>query len=631
MATLLERVRAEQEARRKARGPDALLDFVPYATPGFLRPAHLEPLAALLERSMHEPVRACVSLPPRHAKTELILHAIAWKLARDPRRTFAFVSYADDFAAEKCARAREIAKRAGVRLAKRQADYHWQTPEGGGCYATGVGGQLVGRGFTDIIVDDPIKNREEAESPTHRNKVYDGFQSNVATRLDPRGTSILVVMTRWHPDDLVGRLIDDGWDHVTLPAIGTDEAGAERALWPEVWDLEFLRRTRTEKGPYVWEGHYQGNPLPKGNLLFAPLGARCRADAPPLADLDVAIGVDLAYSAKTRSDHSALVVLGRSRSTGRLHVLEVLRRRCSADVFAEEVRARARTYPGAPVRWYIASTERGSVDLMRAAGILIEGVPARGDKLSRALHCSATWAAGRVVVPEGLPWVVDFMREVGTFTGTGGEDDQVDAFVAAHDALVVPDVDRLLPSWDPTAHVAPVDLDAADPWTRALLYPEVELVASMPPAEPGVVLAVGVDPATGAVAVGAEVPATPGVDGLMSAVATLSERYPRARRLSTTVPRPVAATLRARRVGRYLDVLPALEGANAERAAAFLHDEVVRSGLYRVDPSCTTAIRRHGDAVWRRSGDGDALAPERLDDALAAVRRAVYPRLRRSR
>jgi hypothetical protein len=152
-------------------------------------------------------VRACVSVPPRHAKTETVLHGIAWLLRRHPDWPVAYVSYAADIARSKSRQARDYAARAGVTLRDDSAALHeWRTPAGGGLLATGVGGPLTGHGVRLLIVDDPFKNRSEADSPTVRETVHGWFTSTAMTRVEPGG-SVLVVHTRWHPDDLIGRLL----------------------------------------------------------------------------------------------------------------------------------------------------------------------------------------------------------------------------------------------------------------------------------------------------------------------------------------------------------------------------------------------------------------------------------------
>jgi len=222
---------SDEEVAELSRATERLSDFIPRVTPRYRAPPHLAPLISRLEQAREREVRCVIHAPPRHVKTDTILNAFAWHLWQDPTRTHGFVTYSADLSRSKSRKARNLAIAGGVNLA---ADANrldeWLTTDGGGLVATGVGGPLTGRGITGLlVVDDPVKNRVEAESETTREKVWEWFNDVAYTRLEP-GSSCIVVMTRWHPSDLAGKLIDDkGWEYIKLPAI--DEHGA--ALWPD--------------------------------------------------------------------------------------------------------------------------------------------------------------------------------------------------------------------------------------------------------------------------------------------------------------------------------------------------------------------------------------------------------------
>lgn len=245
---------------------------MPRITPAFAPPTHLAPLVAVLERiAAGERVRAVVSVPPRHGKTELLLHALAWLLARHPGWLLAYVSYAADFARSKSRQARDYALAAGVALRADSAALHeWRATGGGGLLATGVGGPLTGHGVKLLAVDDPFKNRSEADSPAIRHKVFEWFRSTAITRVEP-GASALIVHTRWHRDDLIGRVLRSEelreagpWENVLLPAIGPTGA----ALWPERWPLAELALRRLEVGEQEWEAQFEQNPVQRRGLVW---------------------------------------------------------------------------------------------------------------------------------------------------------------------------------------------------------------------------------------------------------------------------------------------------------------------------------------------------------------------------
>jgi len=437
---LIEGIEAEESAA-PAPTPDAirelgLLDFVPRLTPRWERPDHLSPVAELFERIMRgEEVYAVVSVPPRHGKTELLLHAVAWILSQRPDWTIGYSTYGADLARSKSRFARDYARRAGVELRTDSSALHeWRTPAGGGLLAAGVGGPLTGHGLQLGIIDDPHKNRVDAESKTVRDHVYDWFTSTFATRLEP-GASAIVNMARWHEDDLAGRLSRDTehrWEVVNLPAI--DDAG--RALWGSRWSLEKLERRKRLVGKYDWASLYQGRPRPRGGAVFDGVYFY---DALPREAYRIAVGADLAYTKKTRADYSVVVVVARCGAL--FYVLDVVRVQAKAPEFAGRLAVVRGSYPWAPFRWYCTGPEIGVADLVNAAHkqIRLEAIATTADKFVRAQPAAALWNAGRVLLPREAPWLEEFVSEVVGFTGLDDDhDDQVDGLAAAVDAL--PDV-----------------------------------------------------------------------------------------------------------------------------------------------------------------------------------------------
>jgi phage terminase large subunit-like protein len=426
------------------------MDFVPWVSPRWEAPEHLAPLVDLFERvARGERVRALVSLPPQHGKTETTLHGLIWLLLRRPDMVAAFATYNQHYAYGRSRQAIDLGKRAGVEFRDGdQAMAEWRTKAGGGLLATGVGGTLTGYGLQLLIVDDPFKNRAEAESATIREGVDSWYRSTALTRLHP-GASAMVIHTRWHPDDLIGRLEREGtYEVINLAAIRPDGS----ALWPSRRPIDFLEEQRRDLGPYEFESLYLGRPKPRGAQVFGGVTI-----GEPARSVRYAIGVDLAYSAKTKGDYSCAVVLALDVNArpASACVVEVLRIQCDAPAFGARLAEIRDRYPGASLHWYAGGTEKGVADLLAADGVRIETRPALADKFVRAQPTAAAWNAGRIAVTRG-PWFDPFVREVGTFTGAGDlHDDQVDALVAAWDALATrsaarydPAFDELLPSVD---------------------------------------------------------------------------------------------------------------------------------------------------------------------------------------
>lgn len=393
---------------------------------------HLSKLTAVLERAWTNRVRAVVHAPPRHGKTDTISHWIAATLLRFPRTRIGYVTYSAELSLSKSKEMQEIAARAGVELGGLQKLSEWQTTKGGGVFVTGVGGGLTGRGLNYLIIDDPIKNRVEAESALIRERTQQWYTSTARTRLQP-GASVIVTMTRWHEDDLSGRLLRSGhFEDIALPAL---DPSTGEALWPQQYPKHELEQTMVEVGPYDWSSLYLGRPMPRGTAVFGD----CTIYTPdmlPQIGYQESIGVDLAYSRKTKADHSVDLVL--RRCAGLYYVIVVDRMQVAATQFKARLAERQKQHPRAKARWYAYGAEKGVGDFMneQEPRVKIEVIQMAGDKFVRAQPVAAAWAAGKVLVPEHAPWVSRFLSELGSFTGVeDAEDDQVDALAAAYDVL----------------------------------------------------------------------------------------------------------------------------------------------------------------------------------------------------
>lgn len=423
------------EAAELLRMFEPLNDFIPRATPKFSAPTELQLLVDAIEQSRTQELRLVVHAPPRHRKTDTLLNGYAWLLGQDPTKLHAYASYEAKLAKSKSRKARELAVATGVRLADDASSAsEWITTEGGGLFATGVGGPLTGRGVTGLlVVDDPVKNRVEAESETTRDRIWDWFNEVAFTRLE-KGASVVVCMTRWHPKDLAGRLVDEkGWKYLRLPALDDDG----KALWAAQFDAQRLADIREQVGEYTWASLYQGAPRARGGSVF---GGTYLFDSEKfdITGAQLAIGVDGAYNAKTHSDWSVAVLV--ALKDGFFYVLHVERHQIKAPQFHTILDGMKKAWGVRRSRWYTSTTEAGTADLLG-----IEPELARGDKFARAIPTAAKWNAGKILMPKSSPWGDKFALELGGFTGIGDKtDDQVDALVAAIDCLAEPsDADKL--------------------------------------------------------------------------------------------------------------------------------------------------------------------------------------------
>jgi phage terminase large subunit-like protein len=271
--------------------------------------------------------------------------------------------------------------------------------------------------------------------------VWDLVTGTAETRLEPDG-SIIICQQRWHEDDAAGRALATGeFMHINLKAIGDDGS----ALWHR-WPVEELERKKKIVGPYNWASQYEGRPMPKGGRLF--FDALLVDDIP--AELVVAIGVDLAHTARTSSDWCVALAMGLDRRTRMRYVLDVRRRQARlADVvrdgqvlemgFARDVAALQAAYPGARTVCHIGGKEDVVVELMGAlkeSPVYIETMPALTDKWVRHQAYGAAWNRGEIGVPRRAPWAAQLVSEHSGFRGKDGdEDDTVDAAGSAYTAL----------------------------------------------------------------------------------------------------------------------------------------------------------------------------------------------------
>jgi len=238
-----------------------------------------------------EDARVILTVPPRHGKSELATKKFpAWMLGKHPEWPIMVASYSGDLAVDFGHGTREIMQSPSyqeifkTRLrVDTQAKGKWMTEESGGYMAAGAGGAITGKGFKIGIVDDIFKNREEAESETIRESRWDWYRSTFYTRQEGN-TAIIVIGTRWHTDDLIGRLIEkqkedeenqeeeyDKWTLIEFPSIAIkDEDYRQKgdALWPAKFPVEKLRKTENTLGPYEFAALYQCNPITSANQEF---------------------------------------------------------------------------------------------------------------------------------------------------------------------------------------------------------------------------------------------------------------------------------------------------------------------------------------------------------------------------
>jgi predicted phage terminase large subunit-like protein len=381
--------------------------------------------------------RLMLLMPPGSAKSTYASVVFpAWYLLTRRKARVIAASHTDSLAAHFGRRVRALVAEHGAAtddgLARDdRAAGRFATRGGASYFAAGVRGPLVGQRADLIVIDDPIKSAAEAESAAMRDALWDWYRSELSTRLTPGGR-IVLAMTRWHEDDLAGRLLasGDGWETLKMPALS--EAGAP--LWADWEDAAALARKRQAVGPRAWAALYQQAPRNEAEALFqaARIGV---LDTEPTCRRAVRAW-DLAATSAAEGrdpDWTAGIKLGRTDAGGFV-VLDVCRLRGGPHEVAEAIVQTAKLDGHeVPVGLPQDPGQAGKQQVAWLAGLLagyrVAAGPETGSKLTRAQPAAAQVEAGNLSVVRGL-WNRAFLDELRDFPG-GRKDDQVDALARA--------------------------------------------------------------------------------------------------------------------------------------------------------------------------------------------------------
>ena len=417
--------------------------------------AHLDLLAErLLDVAQGKLKRLLIQMPPRHGKSEFAsAHFPAWYLGTFPDRRVILASYEHDFAASWGAKARDrfaefgpVLWRLGVKRDRQAAD-DWQIAgHAGGMVCAGVGGPIMGRGADLLVIDDPVKSAEEANSETYRERAWDWYRSVAYTRLEPGGT-IILIMTRWHEQDLAGRVLAEAaktgerWEVIKLPALAEpgDVLGRTEgeALWPARYPLSALTEIQESIGPYWWSDLYQQRPAPPEGALFRASWWRYYEQA-PLDMHDVILSIDCALKGTETSDFVVAQVWGRRWAD--LYLLDQIRERTDFVGTLRMIEALVAKWPQVYLK-LVEDAANGPAVISalqhRVPGLVAVKPKALGsatDNSKRGRAQAILWLveAGNVYLPAPsvAPWVEGFLSECASFP-LGAHDDQVDAMTMA--------------------------------------------------------------------------------------------------------------------------------------------------------------------------------------------------------
>lgn len=417
-------------------------------------PAHIVYLCEQAQRLIDGDVqRLAISTPPGHGKSETVTRRLPNYWAHlYPGDVIVQTGYSQRFAEKHLSYpTREIAREAGTLAASATALDEWEWTNGTRLVTRGVGNAPTGVNPISLLVcDDPINSREDAASQTMRDNVWAWWTGSIVQRFWPR-TRALIIATRWHEDDLIGRLktqeaaLPPGertWEFINLPALSLGPAldplgrAEGEALWPEAKPAAFLHRLRAEMGAYEFEALFQGNPTPREGSLFK-VGALdyCNADEVPQM-AQACRAWDLAAT-EGAGDYTTGVKMGRGED-GRYYVLDAVRGQW--DVSGRNHRIReAATQDGPTVTQRLpqdpgqAGKEQAQANVRLLAGVPVKVLPISGDKQVRAEPFAAQ-VNGENVTLVRAPWNSAFVEELRAFPA-GAHDDQVDAAADAFNEI----------------------------------------------------------------------------------------------------------------------------------------------------------------------------------------------------
>jgi predicted phage terminase large subunit-like protein len=448
---------ATRNANKKAY--DDLIVFCKHMQPDYIVGKHHRMLADMLmaiERG--EKDRICVNIPPRHGKSQLVsIMFPAWFLGRNPDKKVMMVSHTTDLAVDfgrkvrnliNTEQYREIFPTVALAQDSKSAG-RWNTSVGGEYYACGIGSALAGRGAHLLLVDDPHSEQDVINGNFEVfDKAYEWFTFGARTRLMPAG-KVAIIQTRWHMDDLTGRVVrdmgqnerSDQYEVVEFPAIldvtnKKTKKVVQKPLWPEFFDLEALLRTKASMPAFQWNAQYQQQPTAEeAALIKREWWREWTKETPPVCEY-VIMSLDAAAETHNRADYTALttwgVFMNEQESAYHIILLNSIKQRLE---FPELKNLAMEEYADWEPDAFIVEKKSAGTALyqeMRRMGLPVqEYTPHRGsgDKLARLNSVADIVASGMVWVPQ-TRWAEEVVEEIAGFPFMS-HDDLVDSTVMA--------------------------------------------------------------------------------------------------------------------------------------------------------------------------------------------------------
>lgn len=458
------RAEAASELLQRRRARKGVLDFTCYTKPDYEVNWHHKVICDYLDRFVAGEIpRLMFFMPPRHGKSELVSRRLpAYIFGRNPEVSIISCSYGADLASRMNRDVQRIIDSPnyqrlfpGTQLSSprswttqgkflRNSDIFEIVGHTGVYRSAGVGGGITGMGCHYGIIDDPIKNREQANSETFREAVWEWYTSTFYTRLE-KDAQILLTMTRWHEDDLAGRLLaqsekeGEEWVVVSFPAISEEERhpddprGPNEPLWPGKYSLDRLKNIKTLLGPYQWSALYQQHPTPAEGEILKHYWWRYYYELPEKIPNfhEVLQSWDMAFKDTESSARVCGQVWGRIGAN--FYLLDEVADQMDFPTTLKAVLRMTKKWPHA-VKKLIEDKANGPAIIAMLKNKVPGLIPInpRGSKVARASAVSGLIEAGNVYLPHPsiAPWVEDFVQECSLFP-RGKYADRVDTMSQA--------------------------------------------------------------------------------------------------------------------------------------------------------------------------------------------------------
>jgi predicted phage terminase large subunit-like protein len=431
-----------------------LISFCKHMQPDYIVGRHHRILAQLLmEIAEGKKDRICVNIPPRHGKSQLVsIYFPAWFIGRYPNKKVMMVSHTTDLAVDFGRKVRNIIDTDAYReifpsvslAADSKSAGRWNTAIGGEYYACGIGSALAGRGADLLLVDDPHSEQDVLNGNFEVFvKAYEWFTYGARTRLMPGGR-VAIIQTRWHLDDLTGRVVKDmiqneeadQYELVEFPAILENENGEQRALWPEFFTLEALLRTKASMPLFQWNSQYQQQPTAEeAAIVKREWWNIWEPERPPPCEY-IIMSLDAAAEQHNRADFTALTTWGvffnEETNMQNIVLLNSIKQRME---FPELKELALQEWKDWEPDSFIVEKKSAGTQLyqeLRRTGIPVsEFTPHRGtgDKMARLNSVADIIRSGMVWVPQ-TRWAEEVVEEIAGFPFMS-HDDLVDSTVMA--------------------------------------------------------------------------------------------------------------------------------------------------------------------------------------------------------